>query len=133
MDRSPLRTVPTALSLTSKCNMCPHKTRSLTRHRAKKQVTDQGGKITNEFKLIKGFTWVHRYRSLYDTPLIFCSAEFPADKVHTLKSNEVCSMTTSQTMMNITNLTIAPKRRGGPGGRDPVVGHEQTRALFHTT
>ncbi|KAF2772166.1 hypothetical protein EJ03DRAFT_348971 [Teratosphaeria nubilosa] len=38
---------------------------------AKKQVTDQGGKVVNEFKLIKGFT-----------------AEFPADKVHTLKSNE---------------------------------------------
>ncbi|TKA83915.1 hypothetical protein B0A55_00179 [Friedmanniomyces simplex] len=38
---------------------------------AKKQVTDQGGKIVNEFKLIKGFT-----------------AEFPADKVHTLQSNE---------------------------------------------
>ncbi|KAK1088172.1 hypothetical protein LTR33_000682 [Friedmanniomyces endolithicus] len=38
---------------------------------AKKQVTDQGGKITNEFKLIKGFT-----------------AEFPADKVHSLQSNE---------------------------------------------
>ncbi|GAB7354628.1 hypothetical protein MBLNU459_g5064t1 [Dothideomycetes sp. NU459] len=38
---------------------------------AKKQVTDQGGKITTEFKLIKGFT-----------------AEFPADKVHTLESNE---------------------------------------------
>ncbi|KAK0272051.1 hypothetical protein LTR35_010322 [Friedmanniomyces endolithicus] len=26
---------------------------------AKKQVTDQGGKITNEFKLIKGFTYDH--------------------------------------------------------------------------
>ncbi|EMC96626.1 hypothetical protein BAUCODRAFT_34001 [Baudoinia panamericana UAMH 10762] len=38
---------------------------------AKKQVTDQGGKIVNEFKLIKGFT-----------------AEFPEDKVHTLSSNE---------------------------------------------
>ncbi|EME47802.1 hypothetical protein DOTSEDRAFT_60196 [Dothistroma septosporum NZE10] len=38
---------------------------------AKKQVTEQGGKITNEFTLIKGFT-----------------AEFPADKVHTLSSNE---------------------------------------------
>lgn len=25
---------------------------------AKKQVTDQGGKITTEFKLIKGFTFV---------------------------------------------------------------------------
>jgi len=38
---------------------------------AKKQVTDQGGKIVNEFKLVKGFT-----------------AEFPADKVHTLQSND---------------------------------------------
>lgn len=38
---------------------------------AKKQVTDQGGKIVHEFKLVKGFT-----------------AEFPADKLHTLQSNE---------------------------------------------
>ncbi|THY35621.1 hypothetical protein D6D01_01178 [Aureobasidium pullulans] len=38
---------------------------------AKKQVTEQGGKITTEFKLIKGFT-----------------AEFPEDKVHTLSSND---------------------------------------------
>ncbi|KAI4844562.1 hypothetical protein E4T44_06121 [Aureobasidium sp. EXF-8845] len=38
---------------------------------AKKQVTDQGGKITTEFKLIKGFT-----------------AEFPEDKVHTLSSDD---------------------------------------------
>ncbi|KAF2800994.1 hypothetical protein K505DRAFT_369885 [Melanomma pulvis-pyrius CBS 109.77] len=38
---------------------------------AKKQVTDQGGKITTEFKLIKGFT-----------------AEFPADQVHSLETND---------------------------------------------
>nr|OQO16330.1 hypothetical protein B0A51_16028 [Rachicladosporium sp. CCFEE 5018] len=38
---------------------------------AKKQVTDQGGKIEHEFKLVKGFT-----------------ASFPADKVHSLSSNE---------------------------------------------
>ncbi|CAK1360966.1 uncharacterized protein RHO25_005416 [Cercospora beticola] len=38
---------------------------------AKKNVEDQGGKIVNEFKLIKGFT-----------------AEFPDDKVHSLSSNE---------------------------------------------
>ncbi|KAM3423722.1 hypothetical protein BST61_g1134 [Cercospora zeina] len=38
---------------------------------AKKQVEEQGGKIVNEFKLVKGFT-----------------AEFPDDKVHTLASNE---------------------------------------------
>ncbi|EOD43627.1 peptidase inhibitor i9 [Neofusicoccum parvum] len=38
---------------------------------AKKQVTDQGGKVTHEFKLIKGFT-----------------AEFPEDAVHSLSTNE---------------------------------------------
>ncbi|KAK3721721.1 hypothetical protein LTR37_002886 [Vermiconidia calcicola] len=38
---------------------------------AKKQVTDQGGKITHEFKLIKGFT-----------------ADMPDDKVSTMQSNE---------------------------------------------
>ncbi|OCL05859.1 hypothetical protein AOQ84DRAFT_390585 [Glonium stellatum] len=39
--------------------------------KAKKEVTDQGGKIVNEFKLVKGFT-----------------AEFPEDSVHALKSND---------------------------------------------
>ncbi|GAB7332565.1 hypothetical protein MBLNU13_g04345t1 [Cladosporium sp. NU13] len=43
----------------------------LTSHSAKKQVTDQGGKIETEFKLVKGF-----------------SASFPKDTVHTLASNE---------------------------------------------
>ncbi|KAF1994294.1 hypothetical protein P154DRAFT_581928 [Amniculicola lignicola CBS 123094] len=38
--------------------------------KAKKQVSDEGGKVTHEFKLINGFT-----------------AEFPADAVHTLSSN----------------------------------------------
>lgn len=38
---------------------------------AKKQVTKQGGKIISDFTLIKGFT-----------------AEIPADKVHTLSSND---------------------------------------------
>ncbi|EMD85920.1 hypothetical protein COCC4DRAFT_146657, partial [Bipolaris maydis ATCC 48331] len=38
---------------------------------AKKKVTDQGGKIINEFTLIKGFT-----------------AEIPDDVVSTLKSSE---------------------------------------------
>ncbi|EUC41807.1 hypothetical protein COCMIDRAFT_40056 [Bipolaris oryzae ATCC 44560] len=38
---------------------------------AKKKVTDQGGKIVNEFTLIKGFT-----------------AEIPDDVVSTLESNE---------------------------------------------
>ncbi|KAK3628567.1 hypothetical protein LTR56_018510 [Elasticomyces elasticus] len=50
----------------------PGRTHGLTNsYSAKKQVTEQGGKIINEFKLIKGFT-----------------AEFPEDKVHTLQSNE---------------------------------------------
>ena len=31
----------------------------LTSHSAKKQVTDQGGKIEHEFKLVKGFSYVH--------------------------------------------------------------------------
>lgn len=30
----------------------------LTSHSAKKQCTDQGGKIEHEFKLVKGFTYV---------------------------------------------------------------------------
>ncbi|KAF2193305.1 hypothetical protein K469DRAFT_551842 [Zopfia rhizophila CBS 207.26] len=38
---------------------------------AKKSAIDQGGKITNEFTLIKAFT-----------------VEFPADKVHTLETND---------------------------------------------
>ncbi|KAF2713112.1 hypothetical protein K504DRAFT_461690 [Pleomassaria siparia CBS 279.74] len=38
---------------------------------AKKKVTDSGGKIVNEFKLIKGFT-----------------AEFPKDAVHSLETND---------------------------------------------
>ncbi|KAK7518047.1 hypothetical protein IWX49DRAFT_50169 [Phyllosticta citricarpa] len=39
--------------------------------KAKKTVTDQGGKIINEFKLIKGFT-----------------AELPADNVSILSTND---------------------------------------------
>ncbi|KAK3201465.1 hypothetical protein GRF29_185g1062729 [Pseudopithomyces chartarum] len=38
---------------------------------AKKQVQEKGGKITNEFTLIKGFT-----------------AEFPDDQVNALETNE---------------------------------------------
>ncbi|KAK4553723.1 hypothetical protein LTR86_009221 [Recurvomyces mirabilis] len=52
-------------------HILPSTSRYLIHHSAKKQVTDQGGKIVNEFKLIKGFT-----------------ASFPDDKVHTLQSNE---------------------------------------------
>ncbi|KAK4544494.1 hypothetical protein LTR36_004065 [Oleoguttula mirabilis] len=60
---------------------------------AKKQVTDQGGKIINEFKLIKGFTYVSAIPANDNglpaiTLLMLSSAEFPADKVHTLESNE---------------------------------------------
>jgi hypothetical protein len=38
----------------------------LTCHSAKKQVTDQGGKIEHEFKLVKGFTYdtIQQYRML---------------------------------------------------------------------
>jgi hypothetical protein len=38
----------------------------LTCRSAKKQVTDQGGKIEHEFKLVKGFTYdtIRRYRRL---------------------------------------------------------------------
>ncbi|KAI9709194.1 MAG: hypothetical protein M1828_002533 [Chrysothrix sp. TS-e1954] len=39
--------------------------------KAKKSVQEQGGKVTDEYTLIKGFR-----------------AEFPADKVHTLATNE---------------------------------------------
>ncbi|KAF2747904.1 hypothetical protein M011DRAFT_486298 [Sporormia fimetaria CBS 119925] len=38
---------------------------------AKKKVTDQGGKITNEFTIIPGFT-----------------AEFPEDKISVLQSDD---------------------------------------------
>ncbi|KAK3056794.1 hypothetical protein LTR09_002587 [Extremus antarcticus] len=39
---------------------------------AKKHISEQGGKVTHEFKLVKGFT-----------------ADMPEDKVSTLQSNEV--------------------------------------------
>ena len=68
----------------------------LISYRAKKQVTDQGGKIVNEFKLIKGFTYVESTNSTLNVSILlvklrtdhYDSAEFPADKVHTLQSNE---------------------------------------------
>ncbi|KAI5211620.1 hypothetical protein E4T42_08156 [Aureobasidium subglaciale] len=64
--------VPMHLSLTRKPRVPLMQQGCTDVHRsAKKQVTEQGGKITTEFKLIKGFT-----------------AEFPEDKVHTLSSNE---------------------------------------------
>ncbi|KAI7278737.1 hypothetical protein KC345_g5794 [Hortaea werneckii] len=54
---------------------------------AKKQCSDQGGKIVHEFKLVKGFTADTELCA--DTAfLAHISAEFPADKVHTLSSNE---------------------------------------------
>ncbi|RMX79631.1 hypothetical protein D0869_08161 [Hortaea werneckii] len=76
---------------------------------AKKQCSDQGGKIVHEFKLVKGFTYVtpirsgtiprqysrHRFPKWNDTEnradkvfFAHIRAEFPADKVHTLSSNE---------------------------------------------
>ena len=41
---------------------------------AKKQVEEQGGKITNEFKLIKGFTYVPQYLPLQLHLLLFPTA-----------------------------------------------------------
>ncbi|KAF9638464.1 putative peptidase inhibitor i9 protein [Lasiodiplodia theobromae] len=76
---------------------------------AKKSVQDQGGKVTHEFKLIKGFTpgdkipacISHHYnRKITITPLpkymvvratdraIHHSAEFPEGTVHSLATNE---------------------------------------------
>ncbi|CAD0100106.1 unnamed protein product, partial [Aureobasidium mustum] len=57
---------------------------------AKKQVTDQGGKITTEFKLIKGFTYAFPPWTIvpHEQRLTPHSAEFPEDKVHTLSSND---------------------------------------------
>ena len=47
----------------------------LTSHSAKKQVTDQGGKIEHEFKLVKGFTYVIRSKilSLYTEHRLTCT------------------------------------------------------------
>jgi len=62
----------------------------LTYRSAKKQCTEQGGKIEHEFKLVKGFTYV-----IYSNNTVLASANnggnsasFPDDKVHTLSSNE---------------------------------------------
>ena len=55
---------------------------------AKKNVEDQGGKIVNEFKLVKGFTYVHQPRGYGGSADSHASAEFPDDKVHSLSSNE---------------------------------------------
>ncbi|KAH7562912.1 hypothetical protein BM1_02432 [Bipolaris maydis] len=60
---------------------------------AKKKVTDQGGKIINEFTLIKGFTYVHTSLSVLYEPdkhadYPTTSAEIPDDVVSTLKSSE---------------------------------------------
>jgi hypothetical protein len=71
-----------------------HRTTKLTHLSAKKQCTDQGGKIEHEFKLVKGFTYVSlqcRHYVLYsycEYGLMNNSASFPEDKVHTLSSNE---------------------------------------------
>lgn len=58
--RSHSKRAPTPSSWTRESsitvNMCY--TVRLTHHSAKKQVTEQGGKIEHEFKLVKGFTYV---------------------------------------------------------------------------
>ncbi|KAK4504947.1 hypothetical protein PRZ48_002910 [Zasmidium cellare] len=56
---------------------------------AKKQVSDQGGKVVNEYKLVKGFTYVKgQEHTIQKQVLTYSSAEFPDDKVHSLSSNE---------------------------------------------
>ncbi|KAG9535429.1 hypothetical protein KCU79_g21687, partial [Aureobasidium melanogenum] len=57
---------------------------------AKKQVTEQGGKITTEFKLIKGFT-----------------AEFPEDKAHTLSSNDHINVENDGETQKVTDGEVA--------------------------
>ena len=56
--------------------------------KAKSDVKSQGGKITKEFKLIKGFTYVDFIHSSQRVWLMTCSAEFPEDSTHTLSTNE---------------------------------------------
>ncbi|RMY35420.1 hypothetical protein D0866_04619 [Hortaea werneckii] len=55
---------------------------------AKKQCSDQGGKIVHEFKLVKGFTYNDTEIRADKVFFAHIRAEFPADKVHTLSSNE---------------------------------------------
>ena len=66
--RSHLRMVPAPTSWSRKYThmMNLHDATRLTSQSAKKQVTDQGGKIEHEFKLVKGFTYdtIQRYRML---------------------------------------------------------------------
>ncbi|KAF2168119.1 hypothetical protein M409DRAFT_21566 [Zasmidium cellare ATCC 36951] len=54
---------------------------------AKKQVSDQGGKVVNEYKLVKGFTYAYAPFVLKQILTLY-SAEFPDDKVHSLQSND---------------------------------------------
>lgn len=56
--------------------------------KAKQHVTDQGGKITNEFTLIKGFRYAAWRLHLPAVALTYYSAEIPDDVVSTLSSNE---------------------------------------------
>ena len=52
-------------------------------------MTDKGGKITHEFSLIKGFTYVHLDSVSLDLFTKYHgSAEFPDDSVQTLETNE---------------------------------------------
>lgn len=60
MNRSPSKMVPVPISLSRTFLPILQIVSDLTDKcaRAKKQVTEQGGSIVNEFKLIKGFTYV---------------------------------------------------------------------------
>jgi len=55
---------------------------------AKQHVIDQGGKITNEFTLIKGFRYASLYPNFPAVIMTHGSAEIPEGVVTTLSSNE---------------------------------------------
>ena len=62
---------------------------SLTAYRAKQTVQEQGGKVTHEFKLVKGFTYGPSKSLGSQVPRSkIHSAEFPADILHTMQSNQ---------------------------------------------
>lgn len=57
IPRFPSRTEQALRSWTGKTQCKSYRSHVLSGCSAKKQVTEQGGKITTEFKLIKGFTY----------------------------------------------------------------------------
>ena len=59
----------------------------LTLGSAKKNATDQGGKIVHEYTLFKGFSYVFNAVTRTTFKLKFKSVTFPEDAVNTLESN----------------------------------------------